>query len=226
MPSNTAFFLVHSHAGHLSQRGVMSKGKKKPQPPQRAKAASKDARPNLFEHLYNRKKFNVLGKKEPGIKKHGKSLNDAVEKVGQLTRSAWLLLQSLARSRLLHGCILDAQAHTQFCGCLQRKKTLLVEYRQLRKANAFVDRRFGEDNEGLTPEEKAIVRFQKQRMSQAGGRQLQSQKCSSHSWLCASATQPCQDVVWAAEQQHANQLPGAALHLDLEVAVAGSIMPC
>ena len=60
----------------------MSKGKKKPQPPQRAKAASKDARPNLFEHLYNRKKFNVLGKKEPGIKKHGKSLNDAVEKVG------------------------------------------------------------------------------------------------------------------------------------------------
>ncbi len=26
---------------------------------------------------------------------------------------------------------------------VQRKKTLLVEYRQLRKANSFVDRRFG-----------------------------------------------------------------------------------
>lgn len=26
---------------------------------------------------------------------------------------------------------------------VQRKKTLLVEYKQLRKANTFVDRRFG-----------------------------------------------------------------------------------
>ena len=74
--------------------------------------------------------------------------------------------------------------------CLQRKKTLLVEYRQLRKANAFVDRRFGEDNEGLTPEEKAIVRFQKQRMSQAGGRQLQCRcaACISASCFCHPAS--------------------------------------
>ena len=27
--------------------------------------------------------------------------------------------------------------------CVQRKDTLLVEYKQLRKANSFVDRRFG-----------------------------------------------------------------------------------
>jgi len=27
--------------------------------------------------------------------------------------------------------------------CLQRKSTLLVEYKQLRKSNAFIDRRFG-----------------------------------------------------------------------------------
>ena len=151
----------------------MSKGKKKPQPPQRGKAASKsDARPNLFEHLYNRKKFNVLGKKEPGIKKHGKSLNDAVEKVGRLTRPALLLL-SLWPDPACHmaACSIPRLTHCS-AACLQRKKTLLVEYRQLRKANAFVDRRFGEDNEGLTPEEKAIVRFQKQRMSQAGGWQL------------------------------------------------------
>lgn len=52
---------------------------------------------------------------------------------------------------------------------LQRKKTLLVEYRQLRKANAFVDRRFGEEDESLTAEEKAIARFQKQRMKEFGG---------------------------------------------------------
>lgn len=52
---------------------------------------------------------------------------------------------------------------------LQRKKTLLVEYRQLRKANAFVDRRFGEEDESLTAEEKAIARFQKQRMKEFEG---------------------------------------------------------
>ena len=46
---------------------------------------------------------------------------------------------------------------------MQRKDTLLVEYRQLKKNNAFVDRRFGENDEGLTQEEKALLRFQKQR---------------------------------------------------------------
>ena len=46
---------------------------------------------------------------------------------------------------------------------------MLVEYRQLRKANAFVDRRFGEEDESLTAEEKAIARFQKQRMKEFGG---------------------------------------------------------
>ena len=56
--------------------------------------------------------------------------------------------------------------------CLQRNKTLLVEYRQLRKANAFIDRRFGEDDESLTAEEKAIARFQKQRMKDLGGATL------------------------------------------------------
>ena len=61
--------------------------------------------------------------------------------------------------------------------CLvQRKKTLLVEYRQLRKANAFVDRRFGEEDESLTAEEKAIARFQKQRMKEFGGELLHMNK--------------------------------------------------
>ncbi|GIL77894.1 hypothetical protein Vretimale_6572 [Volvox reticuliferus] len=46
----------------------------------------------------------------------------------------------------------------------RRKKTLLVEYRQLRKANTFVDRRFGESNPELTETDKGIARLQAQRM--------------------------------------------------------------
>ncbi|KAK9815549.1 hypothetical protein WJX72_005610 [[Myrmecia] bisecta] len=51
----------------------------------------------------------------------------------------------------------------------KRKKTLLVEYKQLRKSNNFIDRRFGEDDDTLTEEEKAIARFQKQRMTELAG---------------------------------------------------------
>ncbi|CAG9463215.1 unnamed protein product [Pedinophyceae sp. YPF-701] len=49
----------------------------------------------------------------------------------------------------------------------ERKRTLLVEYRQLKKTNAFIDKRFGEFDQGLTEEEKAIARFQKQRVKEA-----------------------------------------------------------
>lgn len=52
---------------------------------------------------------------------------------------------------------------------LQRKNTLLVEYRQFKKNNEFVDRRFGEDDDHLTQEEKALLRFQKQRMKDMAG---------------------------------------------------------
>ncbi|KAL4451742.1 hypothetical protein ABPG75_007404 [Micractinium tetrahymenae] len=48
----------------------------------------------------------------------------------------------------------------------RRKSTLLVEYKQLRKSNAFIDRRFGEDDESLTADEKALLRFQKQRLKE------------------------------------------------------------
>ncbi|GIL50075.1 hypothetical protein Vafri_6396 [Volvox africanus] len=48
----------------------------------------------------------------------------------------------------------------------RRKKTLLVEYRQLRKANTFVDRRFGESNPDLTETDKGIARLQAQRMKE------------------------------------------------------------
>lgn len=79
---------------------------------------------------------------------------------------------------------------------LQRKKTLLVEYRQLRKANAFVDRRFGEEDESLTAEEKAIARFQKQRMKEFGGGSLTCSRkhACCKAVCCSNATlkQTCQ----------------------------------
>jgi hypothetical protein len=45
-------------------------------------------------------------------------------------------------------CIIDLGASVGCvaiqCRCwLQRKKTLLVEYKELQKSNAFIDRRFG-----------------------------------------------------------------------------------
>ena len=46
------------------------------------------------------------------------------------------------------------------CGLyLQRKKTLLLEYKQRNKSNLFIDRRFGEYDEGLSPEERMMRRF-------------------------------------------------------------------
>lgn len=38
-------------------------------------------KPNLFEHIYNRKKFDILGRKHKGVRKHGKARTDAVDKV-------------------------------------------------------------------------------------------------------------------------------------------------
>ena len=35
----------------------------------------------MFERLYNRKKFDILGKKAKGERKHGQSVHDAVDKV-------------------------------------------------------------------------------------------------------------------------------------------------
>lgn len=42
---------------------------------------------------------------------------------------------------------------------LQRKKTLLVEYKQKNKSNRLVDRRFGEGDADLPVEEKMMRRF-------------------------------------------------------------------
>ena len=55
-------------------------GKRKAAKPWRA-AAEQKAEPNAFERIYNRKKFDVLGKKQKGERKHGKARSDAVAKV-------------------------------------------------------------------------------------------------------------------------------------------------
>ncbi|CAI5949396.1 unnamed protein product [Closterium sp. NIES-65] len=83
---------------------------------------------NVFEQLWNRRKFDILGRKVKGdvrAKSIGKARSAAVEK---------------------------------------RKATLLQEFQQRGKANLFLDRRFGEGDESIPEGEKAIVRFQKERM--------------------------------------------------------------
>lgn len=49
----------------------------------------------------------------------------------------------------------------------RRRKTLLVEYKALKKDNVFRDRRFGEDDPSLSLEEKMLLRFQKERQRRA-----------------------------------------------------------
>mmetsp|Transcript_6537 Transcript_6537/g.18229 ORF Transcript_6537/g.18229 Transcript_6537/m.18229 type:complete len:933 (-) Transcript_6537:161-2959(-) len=51
-----------------------------------------------------------------------------------------------------------------------RKEALLIQYKNLGKSNSFVDRRFGEYDNTLTEEDKAIARLQKQRTKQLSGR--------------------------------------------------------
>ncbi|KAF5835653.1 nucleolar protein 14 [Dunaliella salina] len=46
----------------------------------------------------------------------------------------------------------------------KRKKTLLVEYKQLRKANTFIDKRFGESDPNMSEDAKAMARLQEQRL--------------------------------------------------------------
>ncbi|EUC56175.1 Nop14 family protein [Rhizoctonia solani AG-3 Rhs1AP] len=54
-------------------------------------------------------------------------------------------------------------------GLEQRKKTLLVEYDQKDRAGGIVDRRFGENDATMTPEERMLERFTHERQRQAKG---------------------------------------------------------
>jgi nucleolar protein 14 len=50
---------------------------------------------------------------------------------------------------------------------LLRKKTLLLELQNQSKQNTFVDKRFGENEEGMEQHEKDFLRFQKERQSRS-----------------------------------------------------------
>ncbi len=49
---------------------------------------------------------------------------------------------------------------------VSRERSLLVEHQRRGNANIFNDRRFGEDDHRMTEEDKAILRFQKERVKQ------------------------------------------------------------
>ena len=63
--------------------------KKKAKPGNIRPKKAAEERPNLFENICNRKKFNVLGKKQKGERKHGKARADAAEKVLVLGSAAF-----------------------------------------------------------------------------------------------------------------------------------------
>lgn len=73
-----------------------------------------------------------------------------------------------------HLAALHAHLPNHAAIALQRKKSLLVEYKQLRKSNTFIDRRFGEEDDRLTEEEKAIQRLTVQRVKETRQRKLKA----------------------------------------------------
>ncbi|KAG9081145.1 nucleolar complex protein 14 [Ceratobasidium sp. 370] len=54
-------------------------------------------------------------------------------------------------------------------GLEQRKKTLLVEYEQKDRAGGIVDRRFGENDASVAPEERMLERFTRERQRRSKG---------------------------------------------------------
>lgn len=89
---------------------------------------------------------------------------------------------SVARKR--HNVIGDRIYGTKARSTLQararsdqiRRETLLIEHQQKNRTNAFVDGRFGEEDEGMPEEDKLIHRFQRERQ-----RQLKASKRSGYS---------------------------------------------
>ncbi|KAJ1308377.1 hypothetical protein OPQ81_004083 [Rhizoctonia solani] len=65
--------------------------------------------------------------------------------------------------------VVGRPAVSRQAGLEQRKKTLLVEYDQKDRAGGIVDRRFGENDATMTPEERMLERFTRERQRQAKG---------------------------------------------------------
>ncbi|KAL0408763.1 UNVERIFIED_CONTAM: Nucleolar protein 14 [Sesamum radiatum] len=102
---------------------------------------TKAPKENPFESIWSRRKFDILGKK---------SKEDERRRVG-LSRS--LAIQKLP----VYGSLISMVPVDL------RQKTLLKEYEQSTKSSVFVDKRIGEQNEGLGEFDKAILRSQRER---------------------------------------------------------------
>lgn len=57
-------------------------------------------------------------------------------------------------------------------GALQRRKTLLVEMQRRNKAGGIVDRRFGENDPTMTPEDRMLERFTREKQKRVRGGEL------------------------------------------------------
>ncbi|GER40586.1 hypothetical protein STAS_17260 [Striga asiatica] len=99
---------------------------------------NKAPKENPFESIWSRRKFNILGKKRK---------DEERRRIG--------LSRSLAIQKVLLSLLCSFE--------LVRQKTLLKEYEQSAKSSVFVDKRIGEQNEGLGEFDKAILRSQRER---------------------------------------------------------------
>lgn len=140
----------------------MGKKRKAPARAAAAQQAPREAEPNPFERLANRRRFDILGRKLKGETRNVVRLrSDATEKVRLALKYEWCewghggccrsnprvllpVLQHMLRCGQQQPLAPDEPRPSPLChSTLQRKSTLLVEYKQLRKSNAFIDRRFG-----------------------------------------------------------------------------------
>ena len=124
------------------------------------------------------------------------------EKEGEQGAKAYIRSALTLHSRTANSCIKNPALKS--CATVQRKNTLLVEYKQRHTANDFIDRRFGgtldtalffqagtvqplspdllcsEGDEALDESDRAIARFQKQRTKELAGMQEYA-KCTAAS---------------------------------------------
>ena len=137
----------------LRESGVVSQQKSKKQQRQAGKSgALKDSRAQKNAALQSiRSQFNPFEVKPAGRSKHEFVSNKTVG--GRVGKPA------IARPGVTKG-------H----GEETRRKTLLVEMQRRKKVGGITDRRFGENDATMTPEEKALQRFvtEKQRGSKKG----------------------------------------------------------
>jgi nucleolar protein 14 len=130
---------------HSSKKQRKNRGPQENASTQRqSKLEALHAEMNTFDVKYNRKKHDI-GNTRADKGKPAQSKQAAIENV---------IFASFARDPAW--------------SLLQRRKSILPELLDRNRAGGVIDRRFGEDNPYLTPEEKALERFQKERQRVSG----------------------------------------------------------